>query len=183
MNVMNYTVQLNNIEIWELTNGTPIAHPFHIHDVQFFILDINGNAPPAEMAGYNDVVLVPAGMSTVRFIAKFENHTNDSIPYMYHCHMLTHEDMGMMGQFLVIDSTLNTIEYEAGSNWTLYPNPSNGKVFFQAEEKTEITITDLSGKIIQVFEAYGKTEVQLNVSPGLYIATDARGRREKFVVE
>ena len=129
MGVIDYTVPLDNIEIWSLTNQTPIAHPFHIHDVQFFILDINGNPPPPELQGYNDVVLVPGGMGTVRFIAQFSDFTNDSIPYMFHCHMLTHEDMGMMGQFLVTDQ-FQTIEYNQDfSNILIYPNPSNSGLF------------------------------------------------------
>ena len=72
-------------------------------DVQFFILDINGSPPPPELQGYNDIVFVPGGMGNVRFIAQFNDHANPTVPYMYHCHMLTHEDMGMMGQFLVVD--------------------------------------------------------------------------------
>jgi hypothetical protein len=101
MDVINETVKLDNIEIWELRNQSPISHPFHIHNVQFYILSINGTTPPAHQRGRKDVVLVPAGNSIVRFITKFEDFYNDSLPYMYHCHMLTHEDDGMMGQFLV----------------------------------------------------------------------------------
>ena len=124
MNVMNYTIPLNNVEIWTLTNQTPIAHPFHIHDIQFYILDINGTPPPPEMQGLNDVVLVPGGMGTVRFITQFTDFSDSITPYMYHCHMLTHEDMGMMGQFLVVNST-NSIEEsnENNSLFTIYPNP------------------------------------------------------------
>ncbi len=91
-----------NIEIWQLTSQSPIAHPFHIHDVQFYILDINGAPPPPNMQGRKDVVLVPAGGGVVRFITRFEDHWDEEIPYMYHCHMLTHEDDWMMGQFLVL---------------------------------------------------------------------------------
>jgi bilirubin oxidase len=101
MEVINERVPFNNTEIWQLTNQTPIAHPFHIHNVPFYILTINGAAPPAHMRGRKDVVLVPGGMGVVRFITKFEDFYNDTLPYMYHCHMLTHEDDGMMGQFLV----------------------------------------------------------------------------------
>ena len=101
MDVINFKVPFNNIEIWELRNQTPIAHPFHIHNVSFYILDINGAAPPANMRGRKDVVLVPGGNGVVRFITKFEDFFNDTLPYMYHCHMLTHEDDGMMGQFVV----------------------------------------------------------------------------------
>jgi len=127
MDVIDYNVPLDNIEIWSLTNQTPIAHPFHIHDVQFFILDINGVPPPPELQGYNDVVLVPAGMGNVRFIAEFNDFANDSIPYMFHCHMLTHEDMGMMGQFLVTDAT-QSISEQHDYTVNVFPNPVSGGV-------------------------------------------------------
>jgi FtsP/CotA-like multicopper oxidase with cupredoxin domain len=41
------------------------------------------------------------GGSTVRFITKFEDFADEDFPYMYHCHILPHEDGGMMGQFIV----------------------------------------------------------------------------------
>ncbi|MFT6443103.1 MAG: bilirubin oxidase [Crocinitomicaceae bacterium] len=151
MGTINYTVPLDNIEIWSLTNQTPIAHPFHIHDVQFFILDINGSPPPPELQGYNDVVLVPAGMGTVRFIAKFNDFANDTIPFMYHCHMLTHEDMGMMGQFIVSDPNASSIE-NSFNDFTIYPNPFTDEFitleFNQAAER-QISVTDVTGKLIK----------------------------------
>jgi bilirubin oxidase len=101
MMMINYEIPLDNIEIWELRNQSPIAHPFHIHDVQFYVLTINGAAPPPHLAGRKDVIHVPGGNTVVRFITKFETYYDDNIPYMYHCHMLMHEDDGMMGQFLV----------------------------------------------------------------------------------
>jgi blue copper oxidase len=101
MDVINFRVPFENIEIWELRNQTPIAHPFHIHNVPFYILTINGNQPPAHQRGRKDVVLVPGGNGVVRFITQFTNFYNDTLPYMYHCHMLSHEDDGMMGQFVV----------------------------------------------------------------------------------
>ncbi|HRI26432.1 MAG TPA: multicopper oxidase domain-containing protein [Chitinophagales bacterium] len=106
MMMINYYVPYNNIEIWELRNQSPISHPFHIHNTSFYVLDINGAPPPANLAGRKDVILVPAGNTTVRFIAKFETFFNDTLPYMYHCHMLTHEDEGMMGQFVVTTPNL-----------------------------------------------------------------------------
>lgn len=152
MDVINYTIPLDNIEIWSLTNSTPIAHPFHIHDVQFFILDINGAAPPAELQGYNDVVLVPAGMGNVRFIAKFENHASDTVPFMYHCHMLTHEDMGMMGQFLVVDPSASVDEI--GENEiSFYPNPTTGVITIQKENLSlgTVQIKDVMGRDLTSF--------------------------------
>lgn len=101
MDVINFQIPFENIEIWELRNQTPISQPFHIHNMPFYVLDINGTPPPAHQRGRKDVILVPGGNGVVRFITRFEDFYHDSIPYMYHCHMLTHEDEGMMGQFLV----------------------------------------------------------------------------------
>ena len=101
MDFINFKVPFENIEIWEIRNQTPIAHPFHIHNVPFYVLDINGNPPPAHHRGRKDVILVPGGNAVVRFITQFTDFHNDTIPYMFHCHMLTHEDDGMMGQFIV----------------------------------------------------------------------------------
>lgn len=101
MMMINYEIPFDNIEIWELRNQSPIAHPFHIHDVQFYVLTINGVPPPPHLAGRKDVIHVPGGNTVVRFITQFETYYDDNIPYMYHCHMLIHEDDGMMGQFLV----------------------------------------------------------------------------------
>ncbi|MBT3496835.1 MAG: multicopper oxidase domain-containing protein, partial [Candidatus Marinimicrobia bacterium] len=80
MNVINYEIPLNNTEIWELTNQSQISHPFHIHDVQFNILEINGETPPAHMQGWKDVVLVPPMNGTVKFITKFEDFADSDVP-------------------------------------------------------------------------------------------------------
>ncbi|MFK5982328.1 MAG: multicopper oxidase domain-containing protein [Flavobacteriaceae bacterium] len=125
MSIINVTIPLNNTEIWTVQNSTGISHPFHVHDVQFYILDINGNPPPASAQGWKDTYLVPAGGGTMRFITKFEDFADDTVPYMYHCHMLTHEDSGMMGQFVVVD-VLGLNDFEKNDDLLLYPNPSEG---------------------------------------------------------
>lgn len=99
-------VQLGDIEVWEIVNRGGQAHPFHIHDVQFLILDRNGVPPHPGEAGWKDTVLVKTN-ETVRFITQFNTYADPDIPYMYHCHILEHEDGGMMGQFLVIDPASN----------------------------------------------------------------------------
>jgi len=110
MMTINFEIPLDNIEIWELRNQTPIGHPFHIHHVQFYVLSVNGQAPPANLRGRKDVVHVPGGNAVVRVIAKYETYSDPMFPYMYHCHMLPHEDEGMMGQFRVIANC--TVEIE-----------------------------------------------------------------------
>ncbi|MBV1869176.1 MAG: multicopper oxidase domain-containing protein, partial [Marinosulfonomonas sp.] len=94
-------VNLGEIEIWEIANAGPMIHPFHIHNTQFRILDRNGQAPEANETGLKDTVIVDPG-EVVRVLVQFENYTDSERPYMYHCHILEHEDAGMMGQFTVV---------------------------------------------------------------------------------
>jgi len=151
LNVINYTVPFNNTEIWELTNQSAISHPFHIHDVQFYILTRNGVVPPANEQGRKDVVLVKP-QETVRFIAKFETFSNETVPYMYHCHLLTHEDGGMMGQFIV-SSPLSVNENNIDENLVVYPNPSNGLFYVSVNSSgliEDLSIYDNLGRFINI---------------------------------
>lgn len=95
-------VTLGDTEIWEITNLDGGSHNFHVHDVQFHVLDIDGVPPPPELAGRKDTVWVRP-QETVRIILRFTDYASDRWPYMFHCHTLRHEDNGMMGQFLVVD--------------------------------------------------------------------------------
>ncbi len=99
-NRIDVRVPLGSIEIWAIRNDTPLAHPFHIHDIQFRILDRNGRKPLLGEQGLKDTVLVDPGES-VRVITEFADYADATTPYMYHCHILEHEDAGMMGQFVV----------------------------------------------------------------------------------
>jgi len=102
INRIDENVSLNDVEIWEVYNSMPIDHNFHIHATHFEILDRNGDtsAVGANERGYKDTVFVPA-RQRVRFLVKMTDYTDATVPYMYHCHFLEHEDAGMMGQFLV----------------------------------------------------------------------------------
>lgn len=71
-------------------------HPFHVHGAQFQIVERNGDTPPANERGWKDTVMLREG-EVVRLLVKFNNEGL----FMYHCHILEHEDAGMMGQFLV----------------------------------------------------------------------------------
>ncbi|MDE2844417.1 MAG: multicopper oxidase domain-containing protein, partial [Chloroflexota bacterium] len=74
----------------------------HPHQTQFQILSINGEPPPPEESGWEDSVWVNGGREVV-IAARFDTYAAEDIPYMFHCHILDHEDLGMMGQFLVIE--------------------------------------------------------------------------------
>jgi FtsP/CotA-like multicopper oxidase with cupredoxin domain len=95
-------VELGTTEVWEVTNRNPYPHNFHVHDVQFEVLTIDGSPPPPELAGRKDTVYLEPGRD-YRLIMKFEDYADDTAPYMYHCHLLLHEDEGLMGQFLVVE--------------------------------------------------------------------------------
>lgn len=138
MDSINLIIHLNDTEIWTLINKTGVAHPFHIHDIQFQVLDINGSKAPAEYSGLKDVMLVKPN-DTVRFITKFETFADNHIPYMFHCHLLHHEDEGMMGSFLVIDTLQTRIINTPSNNYSTppFPNPANNYIQIPVQEETQ----------------------------------------------
>ena len=101
INRIDFQAKANSTEIWEISNASPMAHPFHVHNVQFRVLDRNGNAPHPSETGLKDVVLVHSN-ERVRILMAFPEYSDVKTPYMYHCHILEHEDQGMMGQFVVV---------------------------------------------------------------------------------
>mgnify|MGYP003726739433 FL=1 len=103
MDVINERVPVGQWEIWEIANASMMAHPFHIHNVQFRVIDRDGRAPPPLETSLKDTVIVNP-REQVRLLLRFEEHTDPDLPYMYHCHILEHEDAGMMGQFVVVKS-------------------------------------------------------------------------------
>jgi FtsP/CotA-like multicopper oxidase with cupredoxin domain len=94
------TVQVGTKEIWQIENPSIMPHPFHVHDVQFRILDRDGRPPAPGETGLKDTVIVNSN-ETVRLLLEFADYSDPDSPYMYHCHILEHEDAGMMGQFVV----------------------------------------------------------------------------------
>ncbi|HAJ77090.1 MAG TPA: oxidase [Gammaproteobacteria bacterium] len=100
MDVINERIPVGSTEIWEIHNTTAMMHPFHVHHGQFQVIARNGRQPDAHERAYKDTVKVGPG-EKVRFVMEFEHFTDPDLPYMYHCHILEHDDDGMMGQFVV----------------------------------------------------------------------------------
>ena len=98
MDRIDVTAQLGTAEIWEIVS-TAMAHPFHVHGARFRILSNNGTKPSPQASGWKDVVLVE---HRAELLVRFDNLAPPEMPFMYHCHILEHEDQGMMGQFAVI---------------------------------------------------------------------------------
>jgi FtsP/CotA-like multicopper oxidase with cupredoxin domain len=92
MNRVDQTVPLGAFEEWELVNDSPEWHPFHIHANDFQVVAVNGE-PVDEVLSWEDTRGIPPnGSLTIRH--RFLDFTGK---YVYHCHLLFHEDHGMMG--------------------------------------------------------------------------------------
>jgi FtsP/CotA-like multicopper oxidase with cupredoxin domain len=102
MDRIDEVVQVDTTEIWEVRSVDLLPHSFHVHDVQFRVLDVDGEEPPAELRGPKDTIYLEP-RRRYRLLLAFERYADPQMPYMYHCHMLLHEDGGMMGQFVVIE--------------------------------------------------------------------------------
>jgi FtsP/CotA-like multicopper oxidase with cupredoxin domain len=89
---------LGDKEIWEV-RAMEMAHPFHIHGASFRILSLDGNPPPAHLAGQKDTVLIN---EWAELLISFDQTADPAKPFSFHCHILEHEDAGMMGQYVTI---------------------------------------------------------------------------------
>ena len=94
-------VTVGDTEIWEVTNTGGSPHSFHVHDVQFRVLSVDGREPPPALRGPKDTIYAQPD-DTFRLVMRFTDYTDPEFPYMFHCHLLVHEDAGMMGQFVVV---------------------------------------------------------------------------------
>ena len=106
----NEVVKLGDLEVWEFVNqrGMGMIHPMHIHNVQFQVVErqmLPGLADQWETVrggyvdeGWKDTVLMMPG-ERVKVLLKFEDYEG---LYLYHCHNLEHEDLGLMRNYRVV---------------------------------------------------------------------------------
>jgi FtsP/CotA-like multicopper oxidase with cupredoxin domain len=97
MSRIDFEVSLGTVERWHVRSSM-VAHPFHVHGVRFQVVTENGAPPRPENTGWKDTVLVPG---EAEILARFDQPASREAPFMFHCHILEHEDAGMMGQFTV----------------------------------------------------------------------------------
>jgi FtsP/CotA-like multicopper oxidase with cupredoxin domain len=88
--------RLGTTEVWEIIS-IGMAHPFHVHGALFRILSIEGAPPPAHLTGWKDTVLVE---DKAELLVAFNQPATREHPFMYHCHILEHEEAGLMGQYI-----------------------------------------------------------------------------------
>jgi FtsP/CotA-like multicopper oxidase with cupredoxin domain len=92
---MKQTVALSSVEEWTIFNMNNVRHPFHIHVNPFQVVRVNGQ--PVEPFWADTIALPPGGTAeaptSVTFRTRFRDFAGS---FVMHCHMLVHEDMGMM---------------------------------------------------------------------------------------
>jgi FtsP/CotA-like multicopper oxidase with cupredoxin domain len=104
--VIDQTMQLGAIEEWTLYNDGGAAHPFHIHVNPFQVIEIKTSATAAPIKlptpwVWWDNIAIPQG-GYVKMLSHFADFTG---AYVLHCHILDHEDRGMMQMVQVVSST------------------------------------------------------------------------------
>jgi FtsP/CotA-like multicopper oxidase with cupredoxin domain len=207
MMTINDILLENSKEIWSINNLSNVAHPFHIHKTEFQVISIDsisgvppnpnqivGTIPvPPQWNGPKDVVLVHPNWS-VNFVARFDSFPNSGIgsigfdsAFMYHCHILTHEDVSMMHQFIVVDSltwcqlypgdtaVCNNImsrNVTLANGFAIYPNPATDQIVLNGKSNLQGTLrfSDLLGRTLREV----KTD-SFNGSLSFYVGDLPRG--------
>jgi len=151
-NAINFTKQQEDVMVWNITNQSMMAHPFHIHGNHFYITSLDGNTPPANLQGRKDVVLIAPQGGTATLITKYEDFNDATMPYMYHCHILSHEDNGMMGQFIINPSTtgINTLS-DNDFQLLTYPNPATDSWLIKGNSTEAFVTIQLLNDLGEIF--------------------------------
>ncbi len=137
---VNFYVDYNGWEQWSILNASPVAHPIHIHLIQFQALSrdgydvtgfdntVGGTTTPLTSTGplpldpneqgWKDVIRVGGGQ-LVRVAGQFAGANGR---YVYHCHILEHEDEGMMRTFVVMpDQVMKLDRHVVDGHHPLHP--------------------------------------------------------------
>ena len=180
------TISLGDLEVWDISNTSNMAHPFHIHGNSFQVISrTNGVRPMHDYEfGWKDVVVIYS-QETVRIIKAFEDYADPDSPYMSHCHILEHEDAGMMTHWVVVDKPTGIEEPNKTIpiNFTLnqnYPNPFNPTTLIQfglpRDSDIRLVVFNLLGREIAVLAegeytagTYSVTFNATNLTSGIYL--------------
>jgi FtsP/CotA-like multicopper oxidase with cupredoxin domain len=88
---VDVSTRVGATEIWEIENVVGMDHPFHLHGFQFQVIDRDG--VPEPYLAWRDMLNIPKH-SSARIIVRYDDYPGK---WMFHCHILDHEDHGMMG--------------------------------------------------------------------------------------
>lgn len=179
LDVINDTMQLGSVEVWNIVNNSNMAHPMHIHGVSFEVLARNGQPPPLWERGPKDVVLVDR-FETVKLVMRFDEPT-DGWPFMYHCHNLLHEDNMMMLQYIVQDPA-TPVSSGAARLAAAHPSPTSGPVTYTAQHLVDrVVVHDPMGRVVMEIPTSAKHTGRLDLSglPAGQYAIELRGTQER----
>ena len=102
MTRVDFAVDHRGPEVWHVTNeNEDMLHNFHVHNARFAVQGVD-NGEVEFTTGWHDTIEVPP-LATVTLLVDIGYYPDPTLAYMYHCHMLNHEDSGMMGQFVVVE--------------------------------------------------------------------------------
>ena len=100
---VDITLDHGKPEVWKVSNqNADWPHNFHIHNARFKVLNYSGTEVDVPHSGWKDLINLPPNASA-ELLVEFGHYPDPTIAYMYHCHMLLHEDEGMMGQFVIVN--------------------------------------------------------------------------------
>jgi suppressor of ftsI len=112
------TPRLGTVEEWTLRNPSSENHPFHIHVNDFQVMSVNGT--PYRARGLQDVVVIPKNGGEVVIRNRFEDFTGH---FVFHCHILGHEDAGMMQTVQVLGPGQRPTPPPGGDHAALHAAP------------------------------------------------------------
>lgn len=163
LDVVNDTMQLGSVEVWNIFNASNMAHPMHIHGLSFYILERNGLPPPMHERGPKDVVLVDR-LENVKLVMRFD-HPTVGWPYMYHCHNLLHEDNMMMLQFIVLDPNVGLPSADVAMPH-FFPSPGRGPLHFTSPFPVEqLWVYDGHGRLVMTQSLNGRSSGTIDLGP------------------
>ncbi len=177
---INFKVKKDDVMIWNITNQSMMPHPWHIHGNYFYIKSINGQAPPAYMKGRKDVVTIPPMNGSAQIVMKYEDFADSEMPYMYHCHILSHEDGGMMGQFMVEDRTSSVAENSVDEYLkTTFDGDQIFILSMKGEQIDDIRLFNQMGQLVlRSSEVSDRTSLPIkNIVSGIYIVSVSIGKK------
>jgi len=90
--------KLGSTETWEIVNKTSVSHVMHLHHTDWYLLERNGQPPPPWENCLKETFFVHPN-EKILLAGHFADYTGK---FVVHCHMLDHEDHGLMGQFQVV---------------------------------------------------------------------------------
>ena len=181
MSVINEEIPLGNLEVWTIINSSGTSHPFHVHGEPFQVLSRSDGPVPDNEKGWKDVVFVPlawppgSGNGWVKIIKPFNDFTDSIFTYMYHCHILEHEDAGMMGQYIVVDTATTVLpifENSINTTFSVYPNPATNSIWIKIpDEMNENYTIEIKNSLGQLM-LQSKSELSFDISgfpTGIYL--------------